>query len=139
LTDQLVHVNAALNLGSTVLLIGGRRLARPGQIARHRACMLAALLCSTAFLVSYVLRIWLGGYETYHGVGWDVHAYRAILASHASLAALVPFLALRTVVLGLQRRVKTHRRWARVTFPIWLYVSTTGLIVYAMLRGSAAQ
>lgn len=95
--------------------------------------MLTAFACSTVFLVGYLTRYAISGNHVYPGDGWDRVLYLGILVTHVTLAALVPVLALRTLWLALRRRIESHRRWARVTFPIWMYVSVTGVIVYWML------
>ncbi len=85
------------------------------------------------FLTSYLTRMALMGHQVYPGGGWERSFYLVLLTSHVTLAALVPFLAIRTLYLALRRRIETHRRWARLTFPIWMYVSVTGVLVYWML------
>lgn len=138
LTYLFPHLNASLNGLSGILLVIGYLLIRRGRVAAHRNVMLASFTVSILFLISYL---------TYHfgfkdGVStpfpkypplWVRYGYLGILLSHTILAALVPFLALRTIYLGLQDRRSEHRRWARVTWPIWLYVSLTGVIVYLLL------
>ena len=133
MVEYLPHLNAALNATSGVLLFTGWRFIRARKVERHRACMIAALVCSAIFLTSYLTRITLGGTHVYPGDGWDRIFYLGLLGTHVVLAAAVPFLALRTVWLGLQRRDAVHRRWARVTFPIWMYVSVTGVLIYWIL------
>ena len=95
--------------------------------------MVSALILSAAFLVSYVVYHVKVGSVPFPGSGWIRPVYFAILISHVILAALVPPLALRTVWLAAQDRIEDHKRWAKVTLPIWLYVSVTGILVYAML------
>ncbi len=126
-------MNATLNAISGVLLLTGWRLIRARRIELHRRFMLAAFACSALFLTSYLTRVTLGGVHAYPGDGWDRSFYLVLLATHVTLAAVVPLLALRTLYLGLNRRDAVHRRWARVTFPIWMYVSVTGVLVYWML------
>jgi uncharacterized membrane protein YozB (DUF420 family) len=128
--DVLPHLNAALNATAALLLAIGWRFARARRERPHRLCMLSAFVCSVAFLASYLARMALTGPHPYPGEGWDRTAYLALLASHVTLAAAVPFLAVRTLWLALRRRIDTHRRWARVTFPIWMYVSVTGVVIY---------
>ena len=136
---SLPHVNAFLNLTSTSLLIIGYVLIRRRQIARHRAFMLAALYTSAAFLVSYVLyhsllAYYLGrGPTKFQGAGFVRPLYFTILISHTILAVgIVPFILI-TLRRGLRRQDEKHRRIARWTLPIWLYVSITGVIVYLLL------
>jgi putative membrane protein len=137
LVEILPHVNAALNGTSAALLITGWRFARARRERPHRFCMLSAFGCSMLFLVSYLTRMALSGHQVYPGTGLSRTFYLVVLTSHVVLAATVPFLALRTLYLGLRRRIETHRRWARVTLPIWLYVSLTGVVVYWMLYQQA--
>ncbi len=131
--ELLPHLNATLNAISGMLLVTGWRLILAGREDLHRRCMLSAFAVSSLFLASYLTRVALGGTHVYPGVGWDRTLYLVILATHVVLAAAVPFLALRTLYLALRRRLETHRRWARVTLPIWIYVSVTGVAVYWML------
>lgn len=131
--ELLPHLNATLNGIAGVLLVTGWRLIRAGREDLHRLCMLSAFVVSSLFLTSYLTRVTLGGVHVYPGTGWDHTLYMVILVTHVVLAAAVPFLALRTLYLALRRRLETHRRWARVTLPIWIYVSVTGVIVYWML------
>jgi putative membrane protein len=131
--EVLPHVNAALNSVSSVLLVSGWLAIRSGRVARHRACMISALACSALFLACYLVRHWLTGTHSYPGGGWERAFYLVLLLSHVTLAALVPALALRTLYLALRGRIETHRRWARVALPIWLYVSVSGVLVYWML------
>jgi len=133
--NPLVHptVNAALNLASAVFLLVAYRAIRRLQIERHRRWMLAAAATSAVFLVSYLVYHARVGSVRFLGAGAARAVYFAILASHTILAAAVLPLVLRTLYLGLRRRDDRHRRIARWTFPIWLYVSVTGVVVYVML------
>jgi uncharacterized membrane protein YozB (DUF420 family) len=135
----LPHVNAFLNTASAVLLVTGYRLIRRGRIEAHRRAMLAAFFVSVAFLVSYVLyhtllAYYLGqGPTRFRGEGFVRPVYFTILLTHTVLAvAVVPFV-LVTLRRGLRRQDERHRRIARWTLPVWLYVSVTGVVVYAML------
>ena len=135
----LPHVNAFLNTASGVLLIIGYLLIRRRKIEAHRRAMLAAFAVSTAFLVSYVLyhtllAYYLGqGPTRFRGEGFVRPVYFTILLTHTVLAiAVVPFI-LVTLRRGLRRQDVRHRRIARWTLPVWLYVSVTGVVVYAML------
>lgn len=140
----LVHVNAALNVTATVLLVVGYLLIRRGRELAHKRVMLAAFAVSAAFLYCY---LWyhanVGSVKFTHS-GPIRTVYLSILASHIVLAAAVPFLALVTIYTGYKafgggdleaavRYRRRHRRWARWTLPIWLYVSVTGVVVYVML------
>ncbi len=131
--DLLPTLNAALNLTSTVLLVAGFVAVKSGRIERHRALMLSALGASTLFLVGYLTRFALSGAHRFPDVGWPRTAYLVLLASHTLLAAVVVPLVLRTAFLALRRRFGQHRRIARLTWPTWLYVSVTGVVVYVML------
>ena len=132
----LATTNAILNATATVLLIVGYVLIRRGRERAHMRTMLAAFLVSVVFLISYLAyHVWPVGAETtrFSGQGVMRIVYLTILVSHIVLAMLVPPLAVTTIVLGLRGSRKKHRRVARITFPIWLYVSITGVLVYLML------
>ena len=128
-------INAVLNASSAVLLVTGRVLIARGRRAAHRAVMLAALATSTLFLVSYLYYHWPGhgGIVYFHGMGWTRTLYFAILISHTILAIVIVPMVLITLARGLREQFDRHRAIARWTFPIWLYVSVTGVIVYFML------
>jgi uncharacterized membrane protein YozB (DUF420 family) len=131
----LPAVNATLNAVATVLLVYGRMEIRRGRVARHRRVMLSAFAVSSLFLVLYVLHKASRGFESthYHGAGLLRIVYFTILFSHLALALTVPVLAIRLVRLGLSGRIEKHRRLARIAWPIWLYVSLTGVLIYALL------
>lgn len=132
--DRLPELNALLNAAAAVALIAGYILIRMRRETAHRRVMLAAFCISVVFLASYLLHHYhIGGSKPYQGEGAWRTVYWAILASHATLAALIPFLAVATIVLGLRNRRAAHRRLARITLPIWLYVSVTGVVIYFML------
>jgi uncharacterized membrane protein YozB (DUF420 family) len=132
----LPTVNAVLNATSAVLLVLGYIAIRNRRVTFHRNCMITAFVVSVAFLTSYLyyhiaIR---GGQPTRFGGSGDIRTlYLAILGSHTILAALVGPLAITTIWLGLSNRLPRHKRLARWTLPIWLYVSITGVIVYWML------
>jgi uncharacterized membrane protein YozB (DUF420 family) len=132
LTD-LPTLNALLNTVSGVLLISGYALIRQGKVQAHRTCMLAAFATSTLFLISYLVYHANVGSVPFTGQGPIRVLYFTVLISHIILAALVPPLALVTLTYGLRQRFDRHRRIARWTLPVWLYVSVTGVIVYLML------
>ena len=134
----LPTINAALNSLSAALLLIGFFYIRSKNRQAHKACMLAALTCSTLFLVSYLFYHYQVGSVPFKGQGWIRPVYFAILLSHTILAAVVVPLALITVTRGLRERFDDHRRIARWTFPVWLYVSVTGVVVYWMLYWLAA-
>lgn len=132
----LPRVNAILNGIATILLIIGFVLIRQGRWKAHRNVMLAAFGMSVLFLISYVTyHVLKGGISTpFGGEGaLLVGIYRFILFSHILLAALVPILAIITLKRGLAKRFARHKKIARWTYPIWLYVSVTGVLVYLML------
>ena len=131
----LPAVNAGLNATAAVLLVRGRRLARAGAREAHRRTMLAAFAVSSLFLVLYVVHKASRGFvnTTFHVAGLAKVAYLAMLASHVVLAATVPVLAIALVVLARRDRIAAHRRLARIAWPIWLYVSATGVLIYVLL------
>jgi uncharacterized membrane protein YozB (DUF420 family) len=132
LTD-LPALNACLNATSALFLLLGYRAIRRLEIVRHRRFMIAAAATSAVFLASYLTYHALVGSVRFTGQGPVRTLYFAILISHTILAIAVLPLVLRTLYLGLRRRDDRHRRIARWTFPIWLYVSVTGVVVYVML------
>ena len=102
-------------------------------MSAHRACMLSAFVSSTLFLISYLIYHYQVGSEPFKGQGWIRMIYFTVLISHTVLATVIVPLVLITLYRGLGARFDRHRRIARWTFPLWLYVSITGVIVYAML------
>ncbi len=133
LAEILPGVNAALTATSAVLVVLGFRAIRAGRRETHRAYMLAAVASSVLFLAGYLTRIALTGTHRFPGAGALRATYLAILGSHTLLAALAAPLVLRTLFLALETRFPDHRRIARWTLPVWLYVSVTGVLVYVML------
>lgn len=131
--DLLAHFNAGLNLTSLVLLLTGFFFIRRGQVARHRACMIGAVTASALFLVLYVTRFSLTGTHRFAGEGSARTIYLSVLFTHMVLAVVIVPLILRLLYLAGRERFQEHKRLARWTFPIWVYVSATGLLVYAML------
>ena len=133
------HLNAALNATSGFFLICGFFYIQKQQIARHRACMLTASTISAVFLISYLthhaIRIYYYGLgpTRFTGEGLARPIYMTILTSHTFMAALVAPFVIRTLWLGLKMRADKHRNLARLIFPVWLYVSFTGVVVYLML------
>jgi putative membrane protein len=130
---SLPAVNASLNALAAVLLVTGYVLIRRRQWIAHRNVMTAALACSVLFLTSYLIYHAQVGSVRFPGTGAARTVYLAILLTHTVLAAAVPFLAGVTVVRAWRRRYPQHKRLARWTLPIWLYVSVTGVVVYWML------
>jgi putative membrane protein len=148
----IVHVNAALNGLATLLLLLGLFFIKRGRVEAHKRTMLTAFAVSVAFLACYLWYHWQVGRVDFTYPGFVRYIYLVILATHVVLAAIVPFLAMRQIYLGFRalgcceanvpepERLavsalyrKKHVRLAKWTFPIWLYVSVTGVIVYVML------
>jgi uncharacterized membrane protein YozB (DUF420 family) len=130
---DLPALNATLNAVAATLLVTGHAFIRRGMVARHRACMVSALLVSSAFLGSYVVYHLQVGSIRFTETGWPRALYLTVLATHVPLAAAVVPLALVTLSLALRGLFERHARVARWTLPIWLYVSITGVMVYLML------
>jgi uncharacterized membrane protein YozB (DUF420 family) len=131
--SPLPAVNAGLNATSAALLTAGFLMIRRGRVAAHRACMLGAFGVSALFLLSYVVYHATAGSVPFRGEGFIRPVYFALLISHIVLAAAIVPLALVTIHRAWSARFDRHRRIARWTLPIWLYVSVTGVIVYLML------
>ncbi len=145
----LVHLNAALNLLATVLLVVGYMMIKRGRQQAHARTMMAAFGVSCLFLISYLTYHWMAGSVKFTHPGVVRYVYLSILLTHVVLAATVPFLAIATILFGLMgmgargaadlpeetrtRFLVRHRKLARWTFPIWMYVSITGVVVYVML------
>lgn len=125
--------NATLNALSTVFLLSGFYFIRRRNILAHRICMSTALLVSTVFLVSYVLYHSRVGSVPFTAQGFIRPVYFTLLISHVILAAAILPLALITLIRALRQRFDAHRRIARWTLPIWLYVSITGVVIYLLL------
>ncbi len=130
---SLPALNAMLNGTSGVLLLAGRRLIRRGQVRAHRLIMLAALSTSAAFLASYLYYHAHVGHVHFQGHGWSRPVYFSILVSHTILAVIIVPLIGITLSRALRARYSLHKAIARWTFPLWMYVSVTGVIVYFML------
>jgi len=130
---DLPAVNASLNAISGVLLLAGYTMMRLRKIDMHRRLMIAAFAASTLFLVCYVVYHAQVGSVPFPRHGWVRPLYFAILITHVVLAASVPPLAIVTLTRGLKGRYPQHRKIARWTFPIWMYVSVTGVLVYVLL------
>jgi uncharacterized membrane protein YozB (DUF420 family) len=130
---DLPAVNASLNALSGVLLLIGYILMRARRIAAHRAVMIAAFATSSLFLICYLVYHAQVGSVPFPRHGFVRPLYFTILITHVVLAASVPPLAIVTMTRGLKGRYPQHRRIARWTFPIWMYVSVTGVLVYVLL------
>ena len=126
-------LNATLNGTSAVLLTVGHRFIKRGNMAAHRACMLAAVVCSTFFLASYLWYHAHVGSVRYPLHDWTRVVYLSILGTHTVMAATIVPMVIGTLVLALRGRFERHRSLARWTYPIWMYVSVTGVIIYLML------
>lgn len=131
----LPALNAVLNLLCTMALLVGFRYIRRREIVAHRNSMFAAFFFSSIFLVSYIANHALHGDAHFHGVGAIRPVYFGLLISHIFLSVIALPMILITFFLSLSGRFPLHKKVARYTFPIWLYVSVTGVIVYAMLAG----
>lgn len=135
MTWQEMHpaINAILNGSSTVFLVAGWFAVRGRDLAFHRACMVSAFAASTIFLTSYLIRFATTGAHRYPGDGLDRTIYLLVLLTHTVLAAAVVPMILRSLWLAWKGDYARHRRIARWTFPVWLYVSLTGVAVYVLL------
>lgn len=133
LEELLPTLNALLNATSALLLFLGWRAIRAGRRDRHRNLMIAACGSSVLFLASYLTRVALTGTHRFPGEGAFKAVYLIVLGSHTLLAAVTLPLVLRTLWLSFRARFAEHRRIARWTFPVWMYVSVTGVAVYVML------
>src|SRR2546430_17021746 len=126
-------INATLNGTSAVLLIAAYIMIRRGRIATHRALMLTAVGTSTLFLISYLYYHAHVGSVHFQGHGWSRPVYFSILISHTTLAIAIVPLVIITLIRALRERFDRHRAIARWTYPLWLYVSITGVVIYVML------
>jgi len=131
--SDLPALNATLNATSACLLLAGYTFMRQRRIPAHRACMIAAFTTSCLFLISYLVYHAQIGSKPFPGHGLIRVVYFTILISHVLLAATIVPLALVTLRRGLRMDVARHRRIARWTWPLWMYVSVTGVVVYGML------
>jgi uncharacterized membrane protein YozB (DUF420 family) len=126
-------INAALNLTCFIYLVRGRLAIGRGDRATHRTFMLRAFAASTVFLVSYLIRFAISGRHDYPGDGWDRTFYLVILMSHMVLALVLVPLVIGALRRALRGDFAAHRRLVKFTWPIWVYVSVTGVLVYLML------
>jgi len=131
--SSLPTVNAVLNGTSAILIASARNFIRRGNVAVHRALMISAVVTSSLFFASYVYYHAHVGSVHFQGQGLSRPLYFTILTTHTILAASIPPLVIITLTLGLRRRDQRHRRIARWTYPIWMYVSITGVVIYLML------
>ena len=130
---DLPALNASLNAISAMFLLLGYSFIRTKQVNRHKAAMLAAFSTSILFLISYLVYHYHVGSKPFPGQGLIRSVYFVILISHVVLAAAIGPLAIATMTLAWKERFQTHRRLARWTLPLWLYVSLTGIVVYLMI------
>ena len=126
-------INASLNGTSAVLLVIAHNMIKRGRVALHRALMLTAVATSTLFLISYLYYHYHVGSVHFPGQGWSRRIYFTILISHTILAAAIVPLVIVTLSRALRERFDRHRAIARWTYPLWLYVSVTGVVIYFML------
>jgi uncharacterized membrane protein YozB (DUF420 family) len=135
---DLPAVNAVLNATAATLLLTGFVAIKAKKVALHKACMISAFATSTLFLVSYLThKILIRGHTPFPGVGSARAVYFTILVSHTLLAVTTLPLAIVTLRRGLRGEIDKHRRLARITWPVWLYVSVTGVVIWWMLYGGA--
>lgn len=134
-TESLPTLNACLNGTATILLTAGFICIKTGREKAHRNCMVSAFTVSVFFLFFYVLHKWLvqGVHTPFEGEGAWRSVYYGMLASHIALAMLIVPLVLTTLTLAIRGKVDSHKAWARWTFPIWYYVSVTGVLIYCFL------
>jgi len=130
---DLPAANAVLNGASAVLLVCGFSAIRRKNVEVHRGFMVSALVTSTLFLASYLVYHWQVGSVRFGGTGWIRPVYFAVLVTHTVLAAGLLPLVLVTLYFAARRRFDAHRRMARWTLPVWLYVSATGVMIYLLL------
>jgi putative membrane protein len=130
---SLAPLNAALNTTAAILLLAGFIFIRHRWVRAHRACMLSAVVVSAAFLTSYLIYHYHVGDVRFQGHGWIRPVYFAILISHVLLAAAIVPLVIIVLWRAFAGRFGAHRRIARWTWPIWMYVSVTGVVVFLML------
>jgi uncharacterized membrane protein YozB (DUF420 family) len=129
----LPHLNAVLNATSTILLLIGFSLIRGGNRENHRKVMVSALIVSSVFLVSYLYYHFTAPIFVYRGPAWSRPVYYALLISHVILAIVATPLVAVTAWRAMHGTFERHRALARWTLPVWLYVTTTGVVIYAIL------
>ncbi|HEV8367245.1 MAG TPA: DUF420 domain-containing protein [Pyrinomonadaceae bacterium] len=129
----LPHLNACLNASSAIILVAGYSFIRAGRVAAHRTCQISALVVSFVFLASYLTYHFYHGTTRFQGTGLSRPVYFTVLTSHTILAVvIVPLIAI-TFYRAARLDFVRHRKIARITLPLWFYVSITGVIVYLML------
>jgi uncharacterized membrane protein YozB (DUF420 family) len=130
---DLATVNAGLNATAAVLVATGFYFIKRKNIHAHKVCMISAMVVSALFLASYLTYHYNVGSVRFTRQGWIRNVYFPLLLTHTVLAAVVLPMVLRTAFLAFKNRFRDHMRIARWTFPIWVYVSVTGVVVYVML------
>jgi putative membrane protein len=133
LAEVLPSINATLNGLSAVWIVVGYRSIKQKNIPLHRFSMQAAFITSSIFLICYLTRVYLTGTHRYPGDGWMRTLYLGILLTHTILAVVTVPVVLRSLFLARNQRFVEHRKIARYSLPVWLYVSVTGVVVYLML------
>ena len=131
--EYLPTLNAVLNSTSAILLVTGHRFIKKGNKQAHKKLMIATFFVSALFLISYLTYHYYHGTTRFLGEGWIRPVYFAILTSHTILAVVIVPLAILALRRGLRDQIERHVKIARWTYPIWLYVSVTGVIVYLLL------
>jgi len=130
--DELPHVNAALNCATILFLAAGLACIRTGRRAEHRACMIGALTVSVAFLVTYLVYHFNAGLARFGGEGIVRPVYFGLLITHVGIAAAITPLVPITAYRALTGRFERHKRIARWTWPLWMFVAVSGVVVYVM-------
>jgi len=135
MTWEQLHpaINASLNFTCFVFLVLGRMAIARGDVALHRRRMLTAFTASAVFLVSYLIRFATTGAHKYPGDGWDKTLYLITLFSHMALAVVLVPIVIAALRFALRAQYERHKRIVKFTWPIWMYVSVTGVLVYLML------
>lgn len=130
--DWLPHLNAVLNGAIAALLVAGYVAIRRGRRRLHPRLMVTAVAIGACFLASYVVQTWLAGHRRFPGDDWVRTLFLVVLGTHTALAVTVVPLLARLLYLAAGGRLPAHRRLARIALPIWLYVATTGVLIYWM-------
>jgi len=131
--SMLPHYQALCNSFATIFLFSGLYFIKKKNKVRHKQCMITALAFSTLFLIMYLTYHYYEGTFKFSGVGMVRTIYFVILGTHTVLAAILPFFVIKTLYHAIKGQDERHKKIARITFPIWIYVSITGVIVHALL------
>lgn len=131
--SDLPALNAILNSTSAILLLVGRFFISRKNVVAHKRTMISVFFVSVLFLISYLVYHYNHGSQPFQGEGWIRPVYFTILISHTLLAMAIVPLAIITLTRGLRKKYSLHKKIAKWTFPIWLYVSVTGVLIYLML------